>query len=145
MARKTFSKKERLNILNKYNGHCAYCGKPINVSTMQVDHLIPVRKEGSGCGELPSYIIHTEENYMPACRRCNHYKRSNSLETFRKYISEIPRKIAEDYIAKVGIDYGIIILNAHTIKFYFEMTPEERLQRDIKGDYYEKTCFNPEN
>ena len=33
-------KKEiRENIYNKYNGHCAYCGREIAYKDMQVDHL----------------------------------------------------------------------------------------------------------
>ena len=63
------------------------------------------------------------ENYMPACRRCNHYKRAHSLETFRKMIEEIPMKLYRDsYIFKVGQDYSIVSAeNKPKIKFYFEM------------------------
>lgn len=57
---------------------------------------------------------------MPACRMCNHYKRANSLETFRRYIAEIPRKLRENYIYKVGVVYGNVIENEKPIKFYFE-------------------------
>ena len=55
-----------------------------------------------------------------SCRMCNHYKRANSLETFRRYIAEIPRKLRENYIYKVGVVYGNVIENEKPIKFYFE-------------------------
>lgn len=60
------------------------------------------------------------DNLMPACRMCNHYKRANSLETFRRYIAEIPRKLRENYIYKVGVAYGEVVEKAHPVKFYFE-------------------------
>lgn len=119
MARKTISKKLRLEVYNKYNGRCAYCGKKIDYKDMQVDHLIPYQRE-----RFKKYTeeeIECFENYMPACRRCNHYKRANSLEGFRKNIEEIPKKLFRDnYIYKVGLDYELIEAHEHKIKFYFE-------------------------
>ena len=47
-------------------------------------------------------------------------KRANSLETFRRYIAEIPRKLRENYIYKVGVVYGNVVENVKPIKFYFE-------------------------
>lgn len=51
---------------------------------------------------------------------CNHYKRAHDLETFRQYIAEIPRKLQENYIYKVGIVYGNVLESPKAIKFYFE-------------------------
>lgn len=31
----------RQSVLDKYNGHCAYCGYQLTLKTMQVDHKIP--------------------------------------------------------------------------------------------------------
>ena len=119
--RKTIPKKVRLEVYEKYDRHCAYCGKPIEYKDMQVDHLIPVQRK-----RFKKYLeeeIECFENYMPACRRCNHYKRAHSLETFRKMIEEIPMKLYRDsYIFKVGQDYSIVSAeNKPKIKFYFEM------------------------
>lgn len=129
MKRKTLSKKTREAVYNKYDGHCAYCGKELDYKDMQVDHLIPVQRERFG-----RYIeeqIECFENYMPACRRCNHAKRSYSLENFRKFIEEIPRKLKErNYIYKVGLDYGLVEAHEHKIKFYFEWLAEfEKVDR----------------
>lgn len=122
------TKKQRLEVYNKYNGHCAYCGKEIEYHEMQVDHLIPQRRATShaGRGRLPIEQIENEQNYMPACRRCNHYKRAHNLQTFRRYIEEIPKKLLEDYICKVGVDYDLVEFHPRKIKFYFEMTDGER-------------------
>ena len=110
-----FSKKTREIVWKKYGGRCAYCGREIAYKDMQVDHFLPLRAwgiEDAGTDDI--------SNLMPACRMCNHYKRANSLETFRRYIEEISRKLHDNYIYKVGIVYGEIAEQAHPVKFYFE-------------------------
>lgn len=104
-------KKElRQAVYNKYDGHCAYCGKKIEYSEMQVDHQIA--KRNGGADDI--------KNLYPACRRCNHYKRAQGLESFRDYIKTLHTRIANDYIVKVGLDYGIVELNPFDGEFYFE-------------------------
>ena len=107
------SKSKREAVYQKYNGHCAYCGREIAYKDMQVDHFLAKR----GWNEPWSDDI---SNLMPACRICNHYKRANSLETFRRYIAEIPRKLRQNYIYKVGVVYGNVIEAEKPIEFYFE-------------------------
>lgn len=109
------SKLKREEVYQKYNGHCAYCGREIAYKDMQVDHFLPLRAwgiEDTGTDDL--------DNLMPACRMCNHYKWANSLETFRRYIEEIPRKLRDNYIYKVGVAYGEVVEQEHPVKFYFE-------------------------
>lgn len=120
MSRKTIPKRVRIDVYHKYNGHCAYCGKMLEYKDMQVDHLIPHQRE-----RFKKYTeeeLECFENYMPACRRCNHYKRAHSLEVYRKMIEEIPAKLYRDsYIYKVGQDYNIVsAIEKPKIKFYFE-------------------------
>lgn len=106
------SKSKREAVYRKYNGHCAYCGREISYKDMQVDHFQPLRAwgiEDAGTDDL--------DNLMPACRMCNHYKRANSLETFRRYIAEIPRKLRENYIYKVGVVYGNVIEAENRLSF----------------------------
>lgn len=107
------SKSKREAVYRKYDGHCAYCGREIGFKDMQVDHFLAKR----GWNEPWSDDI---SNLMPACRICNHYKRANSLETFRRYIEEIPRKLRDNYIYKVGVAYGEVVEQEHPVKFYFE-------------------------
>lgn len=124
MTRKAISKKMREAVYNKYNGHCAYCGKVLEPKGWQLDHIIPVQRERFG--RYTEEQIECFENYVASCRRCNHYKRAHSLEVFRRYIEEIPRKLLDNYICKVGVDYDLIEFHPHKIKFYFELTEEER-------------------
>lgn len=109
----SFSKKVREKVYSKYDGRCAYCGGEIAFRDMQVDHFIPKRNQDA----ISSDDI---DNLMPSCRMCNHYKRAHSLETFRRYIEEIPRKLWNDYIYKVGVAYGNILENEQPVVFYFE-------------------------
>ena len=115
-SRHKITKVERQQVYEKYGGHCAYCGKEIEIKDMQVDHMIPLRLGGDD--EM--------SNYMPACRQCNHYKRGNSLEGFRKMIELIPEKLERDsYIYRVGVNYGNVIPHEMPIVFYFEMVGEQ--------------------
>jgi hypothetical protein len=125
MNRKAIPKKVREAVYNKYNGHCAYCGKELEPKGWQLDHLIPVQRERFG--RYTEEQLESFENYMPACRRCNHYKRAHSLEVFRKYIEEIPRKLRENYICKIGLDYRLVEFHEHKIKFYFETFDSEKI------------------
>ena len=115
------SKQEREIVYRKYGGRCAYCGREIAYKDMQVDHFLAKRAWNEPWSDDIS-------NLMPACRMCNHYKRANSLETFRRYIAEIPRKLRSDYIYKIGVAYGNIIENEKPIVFYFEK--KEAMQSD---------------
>ncbi len=126
--RKTLSPKVREAVYRKYGGHCAYCGKELAPKEFQVDHLIPVQRERFG--KYTEEQLERFENYMPACRVCNHYKRAHSLETFRRYIEEIPMKLDRDnYIYRIGKKYGLIEEHPRKIKFYFELIEEERNER----------------
>ena len=110
------SKKTRETVYAKYDGRCAYCGREISYKDMQVDHFLPLRAwgiEDAGTDDI--------SNLMPSCRMCNHYKRANSLETFRRYIEEIPRKLHENYIYKVGLAYGYVSEKEKKVRFYFEL------------------------
>jgi 5-methylcytosine-specific restriction endonuclease McrA len=120
--RKGFSPKVREEVFRKYDGHCAYCGKVLTTEDFQIDHLIPVARERFG--QYTSEELETFKNYMPACRRCDHYKRAHSLETFRRYIEEIPEKLHDNYIYKVGLDYGLVSAHKQKVTFYFERLAE---------------------
>ena len=113
-----FSKSVRQAVYEKYGGRCAYCGREIAYKDMQVDHFVPK----CGWNENGSDDI---SNLMPSCRMCNHYKRAHNLETFRRYIQEIPRKLRENYIYKVGIAYGNVVENPKPIEFFFERGGED--------------------
>jgi 5-methylcytosine-specific restriction endonuclease McrA len=94
----------------KYDKHCAYCGNEIDLKGMQKDHIWP--KCGGGNDSI--------ENLNPSCRRCNHYKRSHTLEGFRLQMKSLHERIEKQYITKVGIDYGVVQIKPFDGLFYFE-------------------------
>ena len=105
-------KKEiRLQVYNKYDGHCAYCGNKIEYKDMQVDHIIPQRVNGSN----------DIENLMPSCRICNHYKRGYTLYQFKEWLlAGIIERIKKIYIVRVAEKYGMITFHEWDKKFYYE-------------------------
>jgi 5-methylcytosine-specific restriction endonuclease McrA len=115
------NKGTRNEIYNKYNGHCAYCGKAIEYKDMQVDHVVPKRAHPLYTKDIN---INDISNYNPSCRRCNHYKRTHSLELFRHMLKTIQERIRGIYICKVAEDYGIIKVEPWDGKFYFERKRE---------------------
>lgn len=115
MSRKSIPPSVRHAVYEKYGGRCAYCGRKIEFKDMQVDHFKPLNAwNAEDCGS--DDLI----NLMPACRSCNHYKRAHTIEIFRKYIQEIPRKLRTNYIYKIGLIYGNVVEHEKPIVFYFE-------------------------
>ena len=108
MKRKSISKTTRQKVLDKYGGHCAYCGKELNLKTLRVDHLHPHYRGGED----------SFENYMPACYQCNFYKSTLLLEEFREQMSTLHERISKPFIARLGLDYGIIKIEPFDGKFY---------------------------
>lgn len=120
-------REKREQVYNKYNGRCGYCGKPIEYKEMQVDHMIPKSME------MALEDINCMENLMPSCGRCNHYKRSMTVEHYRAYIKDLARRVAKDYIVKVALDYGIVALKDFDGKFYFEKFGDGEALKRLNG------------
>lgn len=113
--RRRLSILERKHVYEKCKGHCAYCGEKLDMKDMQIDHIVPLCRGGKD--EL--------ENMLPACRSCNHYKRTSSIEGFREMIEKIPDKLERDsYIYRIGRRYGNVTSNKKAIGFYFEKMKE---------------------
>ncbi len=111
MTRRTIPQEERKIVYKKCCGHCAYCGKEIMYKQMQVDHLVPLRKGGTD----------SIENYLPACRQCNHYKSTYDIEQFRKELGLIKKRLRNKvYIYNLAVQYGLVSENNIPIVFYFE-------------------------
>ncbi len=127
------NKKLRQQVYDKYNGHCAYCGKAIEYKDMQVDHLHPnyfahlrdTENEESRRKQKEIYNIKGDhqnhiDNLMPACRPCNYYKRSHMLEDFRKEMSKVLERCEKYFIVRLALDYGILKEKQWNGIFYFE-------------------------
>ena len=115
MGRIKLSKSERQKLYDRFNGHCAYCGREIEYKDMQADHVKPLKIGGED----------NVENILPACRSCNHYKSTLDVEGFRKYLSEIHKRLMRDSIPyQVAERFGIVEHKTDKVKFYFEALEE---------------------
>lgn len=112
---------DRMAVYRKYDGHCAYCGREIDYQYMQIDHIQPKGHKFNDRDEF----INRKENLNPSCRRCNHYKRTASLETFRDMLKTLHLRTQKVYINKVAEDYGIIKVEPWDGKFYFENNAQQ--------------------
>lgn len=116
MNRRKLSKEERMNVYQKCNGHCAYCGCEIEYKDMQVDHVMPLRIGG----------VDEISNMLPACRSCNHYKATLDVEGFRKYLAGIHKRLLRDSIPyQVAERFGIVKHVSDEVKFYCEVQMSE--------------------
>lgn len=111
---------DRQKVYEKYNGHCAYCGKAITIEQMQVDHVLARRNGGTD----------DISNLMPSCRLCNHYKRAADIQTFRNFLlGGLIDRLMKIYIFRVAINYGMITIKGWDKKFFFE---KEEQNNDTK-------------
>lgn len=111
VKRKAIPKRIRIKVYEKYNGHCAYCGCEMELGEMQVDHVQSLYWYG-GADNMT--------NYMPACRECNFYKSTLTLEKFREQIITIPERLEKEFTYRLSKKYGIIKETHKPIKFYYE-------------------------
>lgn len=115
--RRKLTRKERETVYAKTIGHCAYCGIALKIENMQVDHV------ASLYGEKGSDTL---ENMLPACRSCNHYKSSMTLDRFRRMLETMPDTLMRDSVTyKNAVRYGLVNPNPHPVVFYFEKYKKE--------------------
>lgn len=115
--RKPIPKAVRMQVYNKYNGHCAYCGCELEYKDMQVDHIESVYLAEI----LKKEVNDTLENYMPACRMCNYYKSAQTIEEFRSCLDNmLMRNVRRPFDYRLALKYGMIQETIKPTKFYFE-------------------------
>lgn len=122
---------KREKILNKFGGHCAYCGCELG-KHWHADHLEPVGRYlvSIGFDKEKWESIYEErqgrpndkfENMMPACASCNLYKSTYNLETFRQQIGLLVERLNRTYTQyKISKRFGLIVETPKPIIFYFE-------------------------
>lgn len=135
IKRKSLTKKQRLQVYEKTNGHCAYCGIPIEYGQMQVDHVTPfefahfVAAEGGDPNGM--------DNLLPACRPCNYIKSSLVLEKFRVMASNWPETLFRDSVTyRNAVRFGVVVPQHQRVTFYFEKIGLE--VKDYMADFYGK-------
>ena len=68
---------KRQTIFQKYHGHCAYCGRPLKMKAMTVDHLVPKSKGGVSATEaliktlIYDFIFFRKSNHEDTLYLCD--------------------------------------------------------------------------
>ena len=113
---------DRDKIWRMFDKKCAYCGCELKSSTgkhMNVDHVEPIIRNtySSGC-LFPS--DDREENLFPSCPFCNRYKSSLSLNMFRQWLIDTPRKLEKVTLYRNARRFGMIEEKKWDQLFWFE-------------------------
>lgn len=114
----------RQEVYNKCSGHCAYCGKEITIKEMQVDHIEPHWHTLTEQQAIKAKITkgsHDIENLNPSCSRCNKWKSTYSLETFREIVQTSINRLERDTPNfRLARDYGLLKVTSEPVIFFFE-------------------------
>lgn len=117
--RRRLTPAQREQIFDLCHGHCAYCGCHIAMKDMQVDHLIPMELEA--IARASGHDADSMDNMLPACRSCNNYKSSLTLEKFRLAVYRWPVVLMRDNVTyKNAVRFGQVKPTQHMPRFYFE-------------------------
>lgn len=121
MKRIVFTREQRKSILAKTGGHCAYCGIPLSMETIQIDHVQPLHLGGTN----------DETNLMPSCRSCNHYKSTLTLEKFRaQVVGMVEMLLRNNATFRNAWRFGLVAVKPTPTKFEFFFEREEATRND---------------
>jgi len=118
-------------VLNKFGCKCAYCGQPIDLKSLQVDHVVSRYNFIDSILDksvMPIFLQHLTlndvnhiDNLFPACRYCNKHKDTFTIEGFRKEISmQVERANLYSANYRAAKRFGLIAETPKPIVFYFE-------------------------
>lgn len=114
--RRQLTRRDREFVFSKCAGHCAYCGLPITIDQMQVDHVEPFSRGGAD-------IL---DNMLPSCQSCNRYKKTMTLEDFRGAASRWADILMRDNPAyRSAVRFGLVVQTFAPVIFYFEKLRRE--------------------
>lgn len=109
-------KSVRIEIYNKFNGHCAYCGREIEYKQMQIDHYWPQ----SLSHFHPDTDNDREENLMPSCAKCNIHKGGMRPEMWRSELGRQVTRLKKNAQFDRAVRFGQLQITETPIIFYFE-------------------------
>lgn len=104
MSTYKFSPSERAAIFSTYSEKCYLCGKPLNLKTMEVDHIIPeslieqpekLQSALQAFGLANDFDLNSFGNWLPACRPCNGIKSDIVFEPSPIVQVQLQRAIAK--------------------------------------------------
>ena len=135
--RRKLTQAERKTVLDRFCGRCAYCGKPITMQELNVDHLVPIRKGGED-------MLY---NMYPSCRSCNQAKSTLDIEQFREFVQTAYQRAKQKPFFRIADAVGRSYESEKPVRFYFEsrkmddymVTIDEMMERAIMNWLDERT------
>jgi 5-methylcytosine-specific restriction endonuclease McrA len=124
-------KPNRKAIYDMFDGHCAYCGCKLENESgkfMQIDHIEPLRRNWwtKGCLHPEN---ETEVNLFPSCPRCNLYKGSMNIETFRREVKQALKRLEKSASYRNALRFGMIEVKEWDGIFYYEKFNSRKAQK----------------
>lgn len=117
--RKHIPRETRKHIHEKTGGTCAYCGQKLTLSATQIDHVVPF--EFAELLQKMGIDVNSDENLFPACRSCNNYKHSMTLEKMRNAVEAWPAVLNRDSTTyRNAVRFEMVIPAPHKVRFHFE-------------------------
>ena len=118
---KAIPKKMRLEVYEKCNHRCAYCGCELEYKDMQVDHIKSIYSNMDYNQTMAEEEMYSIENLLPACRQCNFYKSVFTLEDFRERLqTTMMVNVRKNFGYRLAVKYGLVEEKIKPIIFYFE-------------------------
>lgn len=128
------SKLQRAAVFAMFDGHCAYCGIVLTEKGWHADHVEPIYRQMTyvkGTEGRPSRFVHKgacykpenerNDNYFPACRRCNLHKSNYGLEDWRRYLERSAEILRNNYSTfRAAERFNLVAVAETKVVFYFE-------------------------
>lgn len=124
---KAIPKRVRLEVYEKCNHRCAYCGCELEYKDMQVDHVKSIYSNMDYKQTMTEQEMYSIENLLPACRQCNFYKSVFTLEVFRERLqTTMIKNLRKNFGYRLAVKYGLVEEKMKPITFYFEKLRGEK-------------------
>lgn len=124
---KAIPKRVRLEVYEKCNHRCAYCGCELEYKDMQVDHIKSIYSNMDYKQTMTEQEMYSIENLLPACRQCNFYKSVFTLEVFRERLqTTMIKSLRKNFGYRLAVKYGLVEEKMKPITFYFERLRGEK-------------------
>lgn len=136
MSRYNFNEHERFAIFCTHGEKCYLCSEPLNLKTMEVDHVIPESLIGTtelhavleNLGLPTDFNVNSFANWLPACKPCNGKKSNHVFSSslmFQNALENAAKKApkAESFAADTVSQQKI----ANALNVFGRASEEERL------------------
>lgn len=128
---KAIPKRVRLEVYEKCNHRCAYCGCELEYKDMQIDHIKSIYSNMDYKQTMTEQEMYSIENLLPACRQCNFYKSVFTLEVFRERLqTTMIKNLRKNFGYRLAVKYGLVEEKMKPITFYFEKLRGEKNESD---------------